>query len=224
MHIHEPIIPYLFSQVLVYADGKSSATITLYYSRRRITHQWENFLTPDSGLIFLNFGKWMMNTSDDSALESILSKHGGDSSELIAILQDTQKEFGYLPKEAMQKIARFLKLPESNVFGVATFYAHFKLSPAARRAIKVCSGTACHVKDNSDILAVIEHELGIKPGETTKDLKYPLQLIACFGSCALAPVMVVDKTVYGRMTPEKVAEIFKQDYILRHKQLRMIRL
>lgn len=151
-----------------------------------------------------------MNTSDNSALDSLLSKHGGDSSELIATLQDTQKEFGYLPKEAMQKIARFLKLPESNVYGVATFYAQFKLSPAARRAIKICSGTACHVKGKDDILVAIEHELGIKPGETTKDFKYSLELIACFGACALAPVIVVDKTVYGRMTPEKVAEILKQ--------------
>jgi len=153
----------------------------------------------------------MMETVRETALDNILSKHKRDSSELIAILQDVQKEYGYLPREAMQEVAHFLKLPESIVFGVATFYAQFKLSPAARRAIKVCSGTACHVKGNGDILAAIERELGIKPGETTKDFKYSLQLIACFGSCALAPVMVVDKTVYGRVTSEKVAEILKQD-------------
>ncbi len=146
-----------------------------------------------------------------TALEGILSKHNNEPGELIAILQDVQKEFGYLPGEAMQDIARYLKLPESTIFGVATFYSQFKLSPAARRTIKVCSGTACHVRGNGDVLAAIEDKLGIKPGETTKDFKYSLQLIACFGACALAPVMVVDKTVYGRITPEKVAEILKQE-------------
>lgn len=153
----------------------------------------------------------MMEIVSRTALDGIFSKHKNDPGELIAILQDVQKEFSYLPKEAMQEIARYLKLPESTVFGVATFYAQFKLSPAARRVIKVCSGTACHVKGNGDILAAIEHELGIKAGETTKDFKYSLQQIACFGACALAPVMVVDKTVYGRVTPEKVSQILKQD-------------
>lgn len=152
-----------------------------------------------------------MDTANTTALNSILSKHRSDPGELIAVLQDVQREYGYLPKEAMKEIAHFLKVPESSVFGVATFYAQFKLSPAARRTIKVCSGTACHVKGNGDILAAIEAELGIKPGETSKDLKYSLQLIACFGACALAPVMVIDKTVYGRMTPEKVAEILGRE-------------
>ncbi len=152
-----------------------------------------------------------METKEKTDIDDILSKYKGERDELIAILQDTQKEFGYLPKEAMQQTARFLKLPESNIYGVATFYAQFKLAPAARRVIKVCSGTACHVKGNGDILAAIERELGIKPGETTKDFKYSLELIACFGACALAPVMVVDKNVYGRMTPEKVAQILRQN-------------
>lgn len=152
-----------------------------------------------------------METISRAALDGVFSKHKKDPGELIAILQDVQKESGYLPKKAMQEIARYLKLPESTVFGVATFYSQFKLSPAARRVIKVCSGTACHVKGNGNILAVIEHELGIKAGETTKDFKYSLQLIACFGACALAPVMVVDKTVYGRVTPEKISQILKQD-------------
>ena len=151
-----------------------------------------------------------METQTATVIDNILADYKGEKDELIAILQSTQKEFGYLPKEAMQQIARFLKLPESNVYGVATFYAQFKLAPAARRVVKVCSGTACHVKGNGDILEAIERELGIKPGETTKDFKYSLELIACFGACALAPVMVVDKNVYGRMTPEKVAQILRQ--------------
>jgi NADH-quinone oxidoreductase subunit E len=152
-----------------------------------------------------------METVSRSALEGIFSRYQKDPGELIALLQDVQKEFGYLSKEAMQAIARYLRIPESTVFGVATFYAQFKLSPAARRVIKVCSGTACHVKGNGDILEALERELGIKPGETTADFKYSLQQIACFGACALAPVMVVDKTVYGRVTPEKIIQILKQD-------------
>lgn len=143
----------------------------------------------------------------NTALKGILSRFNGEKSDLIPILQETQKEFGYLPKEAMQAIARFLKLPASTVYGVSTFYAQFKFTPSAKRTIKVCGGTACHVRGNGTLLLEIEKLLGIKPGETTKDMGYSLETIRCFGSCALAPVVVVDKTVYGRVTPEKIAEI-----------------
>jgi NADH-quinone oxidoreductase subunit E len=139
-------------------------------------------------------------------LDDILSDYEGDSSELIPILQAAQEKFGYLPEEVMAGIARFLKLPPSAVYGVGTFYAQFKLTPTGRRTVKVCRGTACHVRGADRILQEIEKKLGIKPGETTSDLAYSLETIACFGSCALAPVMVVDKTVYGRMTPPKAAQ------------------
>ena len=139
-------------------------------------------------------------------LDSVLSDYEGDLSELIPILQSAQERFGYLPEEVMAGIARFLKLAPSVVYGVGTFYAQFKLNPTGRRSIKVCRGTACHVRGADRILQEIERKLGIKPGETTEDLEYSLETIACFGSCALAPVMVVDKTVYGRMTPPRVAE------------------
>jgi NADH-quinone oxidoreductase subunit E len=139
-------------------------------------------------------------------LDDILSDYEGDASELIPILQAAQEKFGYLPEEVMAGIARFLKLPPSAVYGVSTFYAQFKLTPTGRRTVKVCRGTACHVRGADRILQEIEKKLGIKPGETTSDLAYSLETIACFGSCALAPVMVVDKTVYGRMTPPKAAQ------------------
>jgi NADH-quinone oxidoreductase subunit E len=139
-------------------------------------------------------------------LDDILSDYEGDASELIPILQAAQEKFGYLPEEVMAGIARFLKLPPSAVYGVGTFYAQFKLTPTGRRTVKVCRGTACHVRGADRILQEIEKKLGIKPGETTSDLAYSLETIACFGSCALAPVMVVDKTVYGRMTPPKAAQ------------------
>jgi len=139
--------------------------------------------------------------------EEILSRYGGESGDLIPMLQEAQERFGYLPEEVMQRFARFLKLPESTVFGVSTFYAQFKLTPTGKKLVKVCRGTACHVRGGARILREVEKRLGIKPGETSSDLEYTLETIACFGSCALAPVMVVDKDVYGRMTTTKVGQI-----------------
>jgi NADH:ubiquinone oxidoreductase subunit E len=140
-------------------------------------------------------------------LSAILSHHTGHRDELIPILQEAQERFGYLPKEVMSGIAKFLRLSEGTVFGVATFYAQFKFTPTGKRIVKVCRGTACHVRGAPRILDETEKRLGIRPGETTTDLEYSLETIACFGSCALAPVMVVDDDVYGRMTPTKVGKI-----------------
>ena len=150
-----------------------------------------------------------METKIKEQLDDILSHYSGESGDLISILQEAQERFGYLPTEVMQWIAKFLRLPESNVFGVATFYAQFKFTPTGKKIVKVCRGTACHVRGGTRILNEVERHLGIKPGETTDDLEYSLETIACFGSCALAPVVVVDKTVYGRMTNQKVAEILR---------------
>lgn len=143
----------------------------------------------------------------EELLNKILSSHEGREDQLIPILQQVQQAFGYLPEPVMKRIARFLKLPESTVFGVGTFYAQFKLVPSGRNVIKVCRGTACHVRGAACILGEVEKQLGIKPGESTPGLEYSLEAIACFGSCALAPVMVIGHNVYGRMTPEKVKEV-----------------
>jgi NADH-quinone oxidoreductase subunit E len=145
--------------------------------------------------------------TSEERLNEILSSYEGREGELIPILQQVQQVFGYLPEPAMKRIAKFLRLPESTVFGVGTFYAQFKLVPSGRNIIKVCRGTACHVRGAAGILGEVEKQLGIKPGESTTDLEYSLEAIACFGSCALAPVMVIGNKVYGRMTPAKVKEI-----------------
>ena len=150
-----------------------------------------------------------METNIKKQLDAILAEYDGERGDLIPILQEAQERFGYLPGGVMQVIAKFLRLPESDVFGVATFYAQFKLTPVGRKIVKVCRGTACHVRGGARILDEVERHLGIKPGETTDDLEYSLETIACFGSCALAPVVVVDKTVYGRMTTKRVAEILR---------------
>jgi len=140
-------------------------------------------------------------------LDELLSSYNRDGSNLIPILQEIQERNGYLPEEAMQKVAQFLKLPESAVYGVSTFYAQFKLVPSGRKIVRVCRGTACYVRGGARILSEVEKHLGIRAGETTTDLEYSLETIACFGSCALAPVVVIDKTVHGRMTPAKVKQI-----------------
>lgn len=143
-------------------------------------------------------------------LSAILSQYSGEKSDLIPILQEAQEKFGYLPGEVMQEIAKFLRLPESIVYGVATFYAQFKFTPTGRRTVKVCRGTACHVRGGARILREVEKRLGIKPGETTDDLEYSLETIACFGSCALAPVTVIDRNVYGRMTTTRVGQVLEE--------------
>lgn len=149
----------------------------------------------------------MVESDVNKQLEEIFSRYSGERSDLIPILQEAQKRFRYLPEEVMQGIARFLRLPESTVYGVSTFYAQFKFTPVGNKIVKVCRGTACHVRGAPRILDEVKKRLGIEPGGTTEDLEYSLETIACFGSCALAPVMVVDEEVHGRMTPGKVAQI-----------------
>ena len=142
-------------------------------------------------------------------VNEVLASYTGDKAELIPILQQVQQAFGYLPEEAMSQIADFVNVPECSVFGVATFYAQFKFTPVGRNIIKVCRGTGCYVKGAPRLLDEIEARLGIKDGETTPDMEYTLETVACFGSCALAPVMVVDDKVYGNVNPERAIEILE---------------
>jgi NADH-quinone oxidoreductase subunit E len=140
-------------------------------------------------------------------LEEIFSHYNGDKQELIPILQATQEQFRYLPAAAMREIARFLRMPESTIYGVSTFYAQFKLTPLGKKIIRVCRGTACHVRGGAKVLSEIEKQLGVRAGETTPDREYTLETVACIGACALAPTMTIDKETYGKMTPKKVLEV-----------------
>ena len=149
--------------------------------------------------------------TNEKRLKEILSSYEGKKEGLIPILQQVQQAFGYLPEPMMKKIAKFLQLPESTVFGVGTFYAQFKLVPSGRNIIRVCRGTACHVRGSAQILGEVEKQLGIKAGETTPDLEYSLETIACFGSCALAPVVVTNGKVHGRMTAPKARKMLKEE-------------
>lgn len=158
-------------------------------------------------------------TSDASAKElinqtdEILVNFKREQSELIPLLQRVQERFGYLPEESLRRIAAYLNLAESTIFGVSTFYALFKLVPPGKRVVRVCRGTACHVRGGARILQKVERHLGIKQGETSPDLENSIQTIACFGSCALAPVVVIGDRVYGRMTSSKVEGILRKTKI-----------
>ena len=141
-------------------------------------------------------------------LDEILSRYDSSRSDLIPILQEVQSSFGYLPEEVMARIAKFFCLPASIVYGVSTFYAQFKFVPMGKTVVKVCRGTACHVRGIAQVLREIESRLGIKSEETTEDLEYSLETVACIGACALAPAIVINKDVHGKMTTKKVREIF----------------
>ena len=146
----------------------------------------------------------------DTRLEAIFTKFNGSKDEIIPLLQSVQNEYGYLPEDTMLEIARFIKVPESRIYGVATFYAQFRFTPMGENRIMVCRGTACHVKGAPKILEEIERELGIKEGETTPDGKYSLETVACIGCCSLAPCIMINKKVEAKLTPKKVAKLFKK--------------
>jgi NADH-quinone oxidoreductase subunit E len=137
----------------------------------------------------------------------ILASCNKERKALIPILQGIQAKFGYLPKVAMLKVAEFLSIPESTVYGVATFYNQFRFNPPGKHPIKVCLGTACHVKGGKIILESWERELGIKVGETTPDREFSLERVACVGCCAMAPVTVLKEKVEGKVTPTRVKGI-----------------
>jgi NADH-quinone oxidoreductase subunit E len=137
----------------------------------------------------------------------ILKSWRGERRGLIPVLQEIQAKFGYLPPEAMLQVAKLLRIPESAVYGVATFYNQFRFVPPGKHPIKVCLGTACHMKGGNIISEAWERELGIKVGEVTPDHEFSLERVACVGCCAMAPVTVVEEAVQGKVTPTRVKGI-----------------
>jgi NADH-quinone oxidoreductase subunit E len=140
-------------------------------------------------------------------LKEIFSRHSIDRDELIPILQETQEAFHYLPASVIKEIALHLNMTESTIYGVSTFYAQFKLTPQGKKIIRVCWGTACHVRGGIRVRAELEKVLGIKTGETTPNGEYTLQSVACMGACALAPAVMIDGEVYAKMDTKKVREL-----------------
>lgn len=139
--------------------------------------------------------------------DRIFSDFEGKRHELIPILQKVQEACGYLSTESLSLIARFIKMPKSRVFGVATFYAQFRFTPIGKKHIVVCRGTACHVRGASRILKEVENKLGIEEGETTEDMEYSLETVACIGACGLSPCITINKKVEAKMTPIQVMEL-----------------
>lgn len=141
-------------------------------------------------------------------LNDVLSDYEGKRDELIPILQEVQETFGYLPEEAIAAIARFARVPEANVYAVATFYAQFRFTPIGKQHILVCRGTSCQVRGAPRILESLEDRLGIREGETSEDLAYSVETVACIGACGLSPCIMVNKNVEAKLTPRKIAALF----------------
>ena len=141
-------------------------------------------------------------------LDAIIAAHHGKAGALIPVLHQAQERFGYLPKEVQARVAKGLKIPPSEVYGVVTFYHFFTVQPRGDHEIKACLGTACYVRGaNKKVIDTIGQTLSISKGETTEDRKFSLSVVRCLGSCGLAPAMMIDDRVYGRLTPARVREI-----------------
>jgi NADH-quinone oxidoreductase subunit E len=165
----------------------------------------------------------LLSAEEKSLLENIKSELivlGTDRSQLIPALQLIQAKLAYLPPEALRLVAEHLNISSSEVYGVATFYNQFRFNPPGRNPVKVCLGTACHVKGGDIILENFERKLEIKEGETTPDLEFSIDRVACVGCCALAPVTVVGETVHGHMQPSKVEGLVLRARIEKEKQER----
>ncbi len=150
-----------------------------------------------------------MSKTDTVAAKTkeIVKKHGGDKSALIAVLQDIQEAFNYLPQEGLKAAGKAMNIPLSRVYEVATFYNAFSLKPRGEHIVKICMGTACHVRGASAIQDKMERTLNIKPGETTSDKKFSLETVNCVGACALGPVVVINTEYHGQMTMAKVDKV-----------------
>ena len=143
-------------------------------------------------------------------LTPVLTQYQGQKGALIPILQQVQARLGYLSPEAIAEIARFLGVSQSIVYGVASFYAQFRFKPQGKHVIKICQGTACHVKGGATILQDVQDMLGIAPSGTTEDLKFSIERVACVGCCALAPVVVIDEEVNANMTPSETKKLISK--------------
>lgn len=146
----------------------------------------------------------------EKALREVIAKHRSERGCLMPILHEAQEIYGYLPAEVQTIIAEELDIPLSEVYGVATFYSQFSLQPKGKHRISVCLGTACYVKGSDKILAAVERELRISCGECTPDGRFSIDSCRCVGACGLAPVMMIDDDVYGRLTERDVPEILQK--------------
>jgi NADH-quinone oxidoreductase E subunit len=149
-------------------------------------------------------------TVSHQTLNKIIDKCGRTEEAAIPILQKVQEELGYVPLEAMEYIAENTDITGTQIYGVATFFKQFRLKPVGKNIIKVCHGTACHVKGANKITQAISEELNIETGETSSDKLFTLESVACLGCCSLAPVIMINEAVYGNLTPDSTKKIIKE--------------
>ena len=142
-------------------------------------------------------------------IDQVIEKWKGIPGSLITVLRESQNVVGYLPGALLEYVGKGLKLPISQVYGVATFYSFFSLKPKGRHTIRICTGTACYVKGSKKSMMSVYNEYGIKEGDTTDDRRFSLECVRCLGACGLAPVMIVDKDIHGEMTPQKVIDVLE---------------
>ena len=143
-------------------------------------------------------------------VDKIIDEYQGEDSWLVMILQDVQEEYNFLPLPALERVAEKLNVPLSRVYNVATFYSSLSLTERGKHLIRVCDGTACHLRGFTNLRDEITRQLDIREGQTTEDKMFTLEVVACLGACALAPVMNIDGSYYGQMTPEKVRQTLAQ--------------
>jgi len=144
-----------------------------------------------------------------SLMEPVLQKYRGREDALITSLQEIQEIYGYLPEAALRHLSKESSIAMSRIYAVATFYAQFYLTRRGKNIIRVCCGTACHVRGGKNVLNAVENSLGIHDGETTGDYKYTLETVACLGACAMGPVVVANGKYYGKMTPDKAENLLR---------------
>lgn len=147
---------------------------------------------------------------DTAQIDNLVEKHGADGSALVGILQEVQREEGYLPRKTLSRLAQQLDLPLSRLYGLATFYRSLSLIPTGRHRISVCLGTACHVRGGQAILNRLERLLRVQAGGTTADRRFTLETVRCVGCCSLGPVVRIDTETFGRVRQDKLARILSR--------------
>jgi len=152
-----------------------------------------------------------MSKIDYSIADKILESYGKNKASLIAIMQDLQAEYNYLPQDILEYIAKGLDISIAKVYSVATFYENFSLEPKGKYIIKICDGTACHVRKSVPILETLRKELGLSDKKhTTDDMMFTVETVSCLGACGLAPVLMINETVHGSMTPDQAIELLNK--------------
>lgn len=142
-------------------------------------------------------------------LEKIISKYEGENGSLVSVLQEIQRELGYIPQQGFRLISEKTAVPQSQIYGVITFYDQFRLEPHGKYTIKICHGTACYLCGAKDITDSLSDELGIKVGETTDDRLFTIETVSCLGACGLAPVMMINDETFGRLTPRQAKRVIR---------------